>query len=454
MERGFQQKFVPILMRLGGQRLGSGEVPAGTELTCGRQGHQPIAGTAVFRIVRTVVGALVVGLGLAMAGVQPVQAAPAAAQVYLNPDTGPAGSAVTVSGTGFKASTTGTVIVGSATFSFKTATSGAFSTSITIPETATGALTITAKTSSIKASSVFQVAAPAPVIPPVSAASLRFGVATAGGPLAGTELDQVSQLAGESPSSVLFYKDFLQAPPLAELDAVRARGAVPLVTWEPWAWGGGLAQPAYALDRIAGGDFDAYIAQWGQALASWGHPVQLRFAHEMNGNWYPWAEGVNGNQSGDYVQAWRHVHDVLAAAGASNVAWVWSPNVPYFGSTDLAGLFPGAGYVDVVALDGYNWGTSASWSSWISPQDLFAPGIAQLRTLAPGVPILIAETAYAEAGGSKAQWDTDLISYLFAQPDVVGFVWFHLQKETDWRINSSDSSAAAFKAALASRRAP
>jgi hypothetical protein len=174
----------------------------------------------------------------------------------------------------------------------------------------------------------------------------------------------------------------------------------------------------------------------------------------MNGNWYPWAEGVNGNQSGDYVQAWRHVHDVLAAAGASNVAWVWSPNVPYFGSTDLAGLFPGAGYVDVVALDGYNWGTSASWSSWISPQDLFAPGIAQLRTLAPGVPILIAETASAEAGGSKAQWDTDLISYLVAQPDVVGFVWFHLQKETDWRINSSDSSAAAFKAALASRRAP
>jgi hypothetical protein len=148
------------------------------------------------------------------------------------------------------------------------------------------------------------------------------------------------------------------------------------------------------------------------------------------------------------------VHDVLAAAGASNVAWVWSPNVPYFGSTDLAGLFPGAGYVDVVALDGYNWGTSASWSSWISPQDLFAPGIAQLRTLAPGVPILIAETASAEAGGSKAQWETDLISYLVAQPDVVGFVWFHLQKETDWRINSSDSSAAAFKAALASRRAP
>jgi hypothetical protein len=399
------------------------------------------------------VSGLAVALGLSLAAIQPVQAAPAAAQVYLNPNTGPVGSAVTVSGTGFKASTTGTVIIGSTTFSFKTAAAGTFSTSITIPEAATGALTITAKTSSIKSSAVFTVTSSAPAIPPVSTAALRFGAATPGGPLAGAELDEVARISGESPSTVLFYKDFLQAPPIAELNAVRSRGAVPLITWEPWAWGGGLAQPAYALDRIAAGDFDAYITQWGQALASWGQPVQLRFAHEMNGNWYPWAEGVNGNQPGDYVQAWRHVHDVVAATGASNVDWVWSPNVPYFGSTDLAGLFPGAGYVNVVALDGYNWGTSASWSSWMSPQDLFAPGIAQLLTLAPGLPILIAEVASAEAGGSKAQWNTDLVSYLAAQADVEGFVWFHMQKETDWRINSSDASAAAFNAALAARRA-
>jgi hypothetical protein len=400
--------------------------------------------------------AAVVGLGLAL-GLMPAQAAqaaPAAGQISLSPATGPAGSAVTVSGTGFKASTTGTVIAGATTFPFKTAASGAFSTPITIPSTAKGSLTITAKTSSIQASSVFTVTAPVPTLPPVSTAALRFGVATAGGPLAGGELDEVAQLAGESPSSILFYKDFLQAPPIAEMNSVRARGAVPLITWEPWAWGGGTEQPAYSLDRIAAGDFDAHITQWGQALTAWGYPVQLRFAHEMNGNWYPWAEGVNGNQTGDYVNAWRHVHDVVAATGAGNVSWVWSPNVPYYGSTDLAGLFPGVGYVDVVALDGYNWGTSASWSGWISPQDLFAPGIAQLRALAPGVPILISETASSEAGGNKAAWNTGLVSYLAAQPDVVGFVWFHLQKETDWRINSSATSASAFKSALEARRTP
>ncbi|RDV08143.1 beta-mannanase [Arthrobacter sp. RT-1] len=411
----------------------------------------------MFKFVKILTATLGVGLGLTFAGVQPVQAAPATAQITLSPTTGPAGSAVTVSGTGFRVSTSGTVIAGSTTFGFRTTSTGAFSTAITIPSTATGKLTISAKTSSVQASSVFTVAAPVavlpPALPPVSTAALKFGVATTGGPLASAELDEVSRLAGESPSSVLFYKDFLQAPPISEMNAVRARGAVPLVTWEPWAWGGGLDQPAYSLDRIAAGDFDARITQWGQALTAWGYPVQLRFAHEMNGDWYPWAEGVNGNEAGDYVQAWRHVHDVMAATGASNVSWVWSPNVPYWGSTELSGLYPGAGYVDIVALDGYNWGTSASWSGWISPQDLFAPGIAQLRSLAPGVPILIAETASSEAGGSKAAWNTDLVSYLAAQPDVMGFVWFHMQKEADWRINSSDASASAFNSALAARRA-
>lgn len=409
----------------------------------------------MFRSVKNYLTAVAVGLGLVLAitVVQPATAVQAAsAQISLSPATGPGGSAVTVTGTGFKASTRGTVSAGSATFSFVTKASGAFDAPITIPAAATGKVTVTAKTSSVQASAVFTVAAPAPALPPVSTAKLRFGAATAGGPLAGAELDEVSVLAGESPSSVLFYQDFVQPPPITAMNAVRARGAVPLVTWEPWVWGGGLEQPAYALDRIAAGDFDAHITRWGQALASWGYPVQLRFAHEMNGNWYPWAEGLNGNQPGDYVQAWRHVHDVVAATGATNVSWVWSPNVPYYGSTDLAGLYPGSGYVDIVGLDGYNWGTSASWSGWISPQDLFGPGIAQLRGLAPGVPILIAETASSEAGGDKAAWNTELVSYLAAQPDVMGFVWFHIQKEADWRINSSTASASAFKNALQVRR--
>ncbi|MWV48789.1 beta-mannanase [Rathayibacter sp. VKM Ac-2803] len=394
----------------------------------------------------------------------PASAAPAS--VTLSPSSGPVGTRTVVTGSGFAKKTSGTVTAGTATAPFTTSTTGAFTATITIPETAAGTLPVTARAGGRTVTAGFTVTlggasttagpgsttSPAGRAPAVSTARLRFGLTTPGGASANTELDQAAALVGESPSLVLSYQDFGQAPPIAGLDSVAARGATSIITWEPWRWGGGVDQPAYSNARILAGDHDAYLRQWGAALAAWGKPVLLRYAHEMNGDWYPWSEGVNGNAAGSYAAAWQHVHDVVEAQGASNVSWVWSPNVPYTGSTPLQGLYPGAPYIDVMALDGYNWGTAAAWSSWTSPSALFGPGLAQLRTLAPGAPILVAETASAEAGGVKSEWNSALISYLAAQGDVTGVVWFDHDKEVDWRIGSSPASAQAFAAALAQRR--
>ncbi|WP_323961065.1 beta-mannanase [Arthrobacter sp. JZ12] len=392
---------------------------------------------------------------VALLAVGIVPAAQAAAVVTLSSTSGEAGSTVTVTGTGFPKRTSGTVTTEGASVKVRTNGAGAFETRIAVGSGPTA--TITATVGGTTASATFTVIQPEPVTETETSLTgtskaIRFGVGTNGGPAASTELDEVTAIAGEAPSIVLSYKDFNQAPPIWELDQVRARGAETLLTWEPWTWGGGVEQPAYSLDRITAGDFDDYLRQWGYALRDWGHPVYLRFGHEMNGNWYPWAEGVNGNGPGDYVAAYRHVHNVVSSTGAANIQWVWNPNVPYWGSTDLAQLFPGAEYVDLVALDGYNWGTSQLWSTWQEPDVLFGKGLSQLRAIAPGKPIMIAETASSEIGGSKAAWNRNLFAYLSAQPDVVALVWFHIHKEADWRIDSSESSAIAFREALAGRR--
>jgi mannan endo-1,4-beta-mannosidase len=56
-------------------------------------------------------------------------------------------------------------------------------------------------------------------------------------------------------------------------------------------------------------------------------PIALSFGHEFNGNWYPW--GTTGTTAADFVAAWQHVHDLFAAAGATNVIWIWDPNDIY-----------------------------------------------------------------------------------------------------------------------------
>ncbi|WP_434994796.1 glycoside hydrolase family 26 protein [Arthrobacter sp. Ld5] len=407
----------------------------------------PPLAASVMRTTAARLAVVAVALSVLMLGVTPAPAQ-AAATITLSSAAGTSGAAITVTGAGFPKKTRGTIVAGTVSASLTTTPHGAFTVSI-VPA-GTGPVSITATAGTTTASAAYTVLAPAPT----SAApkGIRFGVGTSGGPAVGGELDAVTALAGEAPSIVLSYKDFNQPAPIAELDAVRARGAETLLTWEPWTWGGGTEQPAYSLDRIAAGEFDAYLREWGTALGRWGQPVYLRFAHEMNGDWYPWAVGVNGNTAADYVAAYRHVHDVVASTGATNISWVWNPNVPYWGSTPLDQLYPGGGYVDVAALDGYNWGTSQSWSSWQEPEALFGEGIAQLRHLAPGTPIMIGETASSELGGSKPQWISALFGYVSAQPDVVALVWFHIAKETDWRIDSSAASADAFAAALAARR--
>lgn len=391
-------------------------------------------------------------VGVAAVLLSATSASAAGGVITLNPTSGPVGTVITVIGTSFPKKSSGTVTLAGVSTVVTTSASGWFTANVVVPSSASGNLNVTAKVGAASASAVFAVAASAPV-PPASSARLRFGVATVSGIAATSELTQVTSISGESPSIVLGYWDFTRPAPISELTTASNNGRLPLVTWEPWAAGNGVSQPAYALRNITAGDFDAYIQQWALDLKSYGKPVMLRFAHEMNGNWYPWSEQVNGNAAGDYVNAWRHVRDIFTAAGVTNVQWVWSPNVPYFGAVDLGSLYPGDGYVDVVALDGYNWGTTQAWgSSWQLPSDIFSAGLSALRSIAPGKEIVIAETASAEQGGSKADWNTALISYLNAQPDVTGVVLFDMNKEVDWRIDSSSASASAFAAALAARR--
>ena len=234
------------------------------------------------------------------------------------------------------------------------------------------------------------------------------------------------------------------------MNEVRNHGSLPLVTWEPWNPSQGVNQPAYTLQQIINGKYDAYITQWAQASKAWGHPYFLRFAHEMNGNWNPWSEQVNGNKAGQFVLAWKHVHAIFSAQGASNVTWVWSPNINYAGSTPLRELYPGDGSVDWVGMSGYNWGTFTG-HVWQPFSSVFQPTYHDLLGITRR-PMMIAEMASTEQGGNKAGWISDAYAAQIPQhfPGLRAVVWFNENKETDWRIESSQAAQNAFAGAIAS----
>lgn len=284
-----------------------------------------------------------------------------------------------------------------------------------------------------------------------------FGAATPGAPYSSGEVSEVAGAAGGvRPTMTEFFVNWTQDFRPAMVTSAYDHGTLPVISWEPWAGGqqnnlgGGQTpadqtdQPKYRLADIINGSFDSYITAFAQGVAAAKWPVGLRFAHEMNGTWYPWSEKANGNKAGEYVAAWRHVHDLFQKAGATNVIWVWSPNivrpVPH---TKLSSLYPGDAYVDWVGLTGY--GVREA-----SPADTFGPTLRQVRALTKK-PILITETG-AQPDKDKVSWVRSFFPWLEQNHDIIGFVWTEKTKTTgalaDWRFDGDAQSQDAFQTGI------
>jgi beta-mannanase len=229
---------------------------------------------------------------------------------------------------------------------------------------------------------------------------------------------------------------------------VRNHGSIPMLNWNSWRLGAGSNQPDFQLRDVYGGRYDTYLRRWATAAKNWGHPFFLRFNHEMNGWWYPWGEGklsngtiVNGNSAGDYVKAWRHVHDLFESVGATNITWVWAPNHISTSSQyppALSTLYPGDAYVDWTGLSAYN-----KYPTWLGINSLLtgSGGITWLKNsynimlnTAPTKPMMLAETASIEAGDGgtkKAAWITDALATQIPInfPKIKAIVWLN------WAVN-------------------
>lgn len=164
-------------------------------------------------------------------------------------------------------------------------------------------------------------------------------------------------------------------------EQAKAQGSILLLTLQPTA---GLS----AVTDVVATDLGHTLA----AINHAGVPVIVRFAHEMNGSWYPWDQ-----QPREYVAAFRRVAAAVHRL-APGSAMMWAPNYgggyPFSGGrygaragtadyraldTDHNGTldgrddpyapyYPGDDAVDWVGISLYHWGNSYPWGANVIPE--------------------------------------------------------------------------------------
>jgi mannan endo-1,4-beta-mannosidase len=311
-------------------------------------------------------------------------------------------------------------------------------------------------------------------------ASRYYGMYTEQAPFNWATLDSTAAQVGVAPNMVGFFSGWDENFRANAVTRSWAKGSMPVMTWESRPINAGndtVVEPDYALPKILGdpstgvpGAFDDYLHQYAKDIVATGLPLGIRFDHEMNGVWYPWSEtdgkgaSLNGNNVGDYVKVWKHVHDIFQAEGANSlVAWIWSPNVvnnlptSHKSQEFLASLYPGDDYVDWVGLSGYLRPPYKEDNDFTFDYT-FGQSLDQLRALATK-PIMLAEVGASETDGHKSVWITSFFDAMTKpeNSDIIGFAWFNLavtsyvegeRATNDWRINSRADTLSAFISGL------
>lgn len=268
---------------------------------------------------------------------------------------------------------------------------------------------------------------------------------------------------------------------------------------------GGIAlitlEPHDGLDAVTAQEAATLADLLAEYWTDQGVATFVRFAHEMNGSWYPW-----GQQPRAYVETFRRVADAIHARSPAS-AMVWAPNqgggYPFTGgphaaapgSADARDLdtdgdgtltpgddpyapyYPGDDVVDWVGMSLYHWGIAYPWgenelpgrgafAALLRGADIGAHGEAGAvpdfyETYAAGrdKPLAIVETAIlydpaATEGPSEADLKSAWFEEVFGEPTRTAFPrigmlsWFEWRKHEpevgrviDWRLGSDPALA-------------
>jgi beta-mannanase len=195
------------------------------------------------------------------------------------------------------------------------------------------------------------------------------------------------------------------------------------------------AEKTFTLERINHGDFDEDLRKWAMSAKDYGTPLMVEWGTEPNGQWFAWnarwhGRGLAGPEL--FVKTYRHIVDVMRAAGASNLLWVWHVNWdddPETKWNRLENYFPGNNYCDWFAVSAYGPTTPTGREGAESLHYKLNEVMPRLRALSPDKPIILAEFGCDLHSHlvDASEWADGALREIFSGkwPRLVGFCWWN-----------------------------
>ncbi|MGY1650214.1 glycoside hydrolase family 26 protein [Geodermatophilus sp. SYSU D01119] len=195
------------------------------------------------------------------------------------------------------------------------------------------------------------------------------------------------------------------------------------------------------LADVVAGERDDYFRRYFDGARTYPGRVVVRLLHEANGNWYPWSVAHDGDavtSTGQWQEAWRRIVGIARGQGAANVTFMFCANAEDVGGVPVEDYWPGSEWVDVVGVDGYNWGWDAAGSPDVTAEELLDPMYRRLTALHPTAEFMVGELGCAAHPGKAGWYEALYRSRRFPRLTQVAF--FHEAKEQDWRLDSDEET--------------
>jgi hypothetical protein len=260
-------------------------------------------------------------------------------------------------------------------------------------------------------------------------------------------LDTFTVMFGTKPAYILWFQQIDDPFPLAVVSSNAGRNIGTVISLNLFSLQYDSLRNDTLLREIAHGAWDSTLAVFARKAKQAIVPVYLRFGYEMNGYWFFW-----GEKPAEFVLAWNHAHGVFTNEKADNVKWIFAPGVLWGGmkaEADIMPFYPGDSMVDIIGLDGYNFGDDPSTGhQWQSFTDIFGASLISVRNL--GKPLWITEIGCATES-RRPGWLGGLFAFMDNNPCVETMLWFNMHKsgEPDFRLEADSASLAAMKNWLA-----